>query len=156
MPLELLLDRVEPVVEVLHLSVQPDELGHQCCQRFFTQGCGALLGDRCCQALDAAERAGAHHSLVLWYQSTTASAGAIKLLRTLRTQARAILCMHSGTDGSQAFPTLLTDVVHDLPPHTRRDRCFGRCVLPHAGRRLLMELCFIMLYGGNRLIPDPL
>src|SRR6266487_5196597 len=118
MPLELLPDLFEPVIELLRLGVQPDEFGHQRRQGFVAQGCRAVLGDRCGQTLHAAERAIAQHGLVLWDQSTTASAGAIKLLRTLRTQARAMLREHSRTDWSQAFRTLHTGFVHDSPPPT--------------------------------------
>src|SRR5438132_5908884 len=97
MPLELLLDLFEPVIELLRLGVQPDEFGHQRRQGFVAQGCRAILGDRCDQALHAAERAIAQHSLILWDQSTTASAGAIKLCCTLWAQASAILCIDSDT-----------------------------------------------------------
>jgi hypothetical protein len=76
MPLELLLERVQPFVELLRFGVQPDEFGHQRRQSFVAQrGC-----------------------IIVRDQSTTASAGAIKLLCTLRTQARPILLVHSSTD----------------------------------------------------------
>ena len=97
MPLQLLLDCVQPVVEVLRFGMQPNEFGHQRRQRFFTQGCGAFLGDRCAQTLPAVERAITQDGLILGNQSTTASAGAIKLRRTLRTQTRATLRVQGGT-----------------------------------------------------------
>src|SRR5262245_50189002 len=79
MPLELLFDRVQPIVEVLRFGVQLNKFGHQRRQGFVTQGCFVILGGRCGETLDAAERAVAHHCLVLWDQCTTASAGTIKL-----------------------------------------------------------------------------
>ena len=125
MLLELLFDRVQPVVELLRLGVQPDEFGDQRGHVGVAQGGCGSLGDRSGQAWHAAERAIAQHRLVLGDQAATARAGAIKLRRTLRTQARTILRVDSDTDWCQAFCTLLTGSVHDSPPPTRRDRCFG-------------------------------
>jgi hypothetical protein len=64
-PLELLLNRVQPFVELLRCGVQPDEFGHQRRQSFVAQRCCIIVGDRCGKTLDAAERAVAHHRLVL-------------------------------------------------------------------------------------------
>jgi hypothetical protein len=98
MPLELLFDSVQPVVELLRFGVQSDKFGHECRQSFVAQGCCVIVGDWCGETLDAAERAVAQHRLILWDQSATASTGAIKLFRTLRTQARTILRRHSQSD----------------------------------------------------------
>src|SRR5262249_4880483 len=104
-------------------------------QGFITQGCCVVLGNRRGETLDAVERAITYHSLVLGDQSTTARAGAIKLLRTLRTQACTILRVHSSTNWPQTFHTRLSSIVHDLPPHTRRDHYFGSSCVPHRCRR---------------------
>jgi hypothetical protein len=85
MPLELLLDCLQPVIELLRFGVELDEFGHECGQCFVTQSGGVILGDWCGETSDAAERAIAYNRLVLRDQSATASTGAIKLLRTLRT-----------------------------------------------------------------------
>jgi hypothetical protein len=80
--------------------VELDEFGHECGQCFVAQSGCVILGARRGETSDAAERAIAPNRLVLWYQSATTGTGAIKLLRTLRTQACAILRVHSSTDWS--------------------------------------------------------
>jgi hypothetical protein len=98
MPLELLLDRVQAVFDVLLLRMQPDEFSDQRGEFGVTQGCGSFFRARYGQTLHTAECAIAQHGLIAWYEAATASAGAIKLRRTLRTQARATLRVHGGTD----------------------------------------------------------
>src|SRR5690349_15813011 len=122
MLLELLLDLFQPLIELLRLSVQPDEFCHQRRQFCCAQGFCGLCGCRCGQALHTAQRAVVEHCIILGYQSATPSAGTIKLLGTLRTQAGAILRLNGGTDWCKAFSTTLTAFVHDLPPPRLRRR----------------------------------
>jgi hypothetical protein len=95
MPLELLLDRIQAIVKALRFGMQPDKFGYHRCKALFAQSCCVIFGDRCGKTWDTVERRVAHHSLILWDQSTAAIAGAIKLRRALWTQARAILRVHS-------------------------------------------------------------
>ena len=85
MLLELLLDRLQPVVELLGLRVQPDKFGDQRGDLGVAQGgCGGV-SDRSGQACQAPGRTIPQHRLVLGDQAATARAGVIKLRRALRT-----------------------------------------------------------------------